>query len=148
MSPDEQLCTFVVGRYQLGVPVARVQEVIRAQPLTPVPALPPVVAGLMNLRGHIVTAIDLRVRLGLPPRAHGELLNVVVHTADGPASLLVDVDGAVLAVTGDMFEPPPATLEPAARALVRGAYKLPDRLLLVLDAERAVTPENDEGDPA
>src|SRR5262245_10385244 len=107
--------------------------------MTRVPLAPPVVRGLINLRGQIVTAIDLRRRLELPDRpAEQEPVNVVVQTDDGAVSLLVDEIGDVLQVSETAFERPPETLQGTARALIRGVYKLPDRLLLILDPERTV----------
>jgi purine-binding chemotaxis protein CheW len=138
----DQFCTFLVRGLFLGLEVTCIQEVIRYQPLTVVPLTPPVIAGLMNLRGQIVTAIDLRHRLGLPPREPGERpINVVVRTPDGAVSLLVDEIGDVIEVGDDSFERPPETLGDDARALIRGAYKLKDRLLLVLDAARTIDSE-------
>ncbi|HEY0477448.1 MAG TPA: chemotaxis protein CheW [Kofleriaceae bacterium] len=142
MTRDGQFCTFFVGGLFLGLEVTCIQEVIRYQPLTVVPLTPDVIAGLMNLRGQIVTAIDLRTRLGLPPREPGERpINVVVRTADGAVSLLVDEIGDVIEVDDSSFERPPETLARDARELILGAYKLEDRLLLVLDAARTVDPE-------
>jgi purine-binding chemotaxis protein CheW len=138
----DQFCTFYVRGMFLGLEVTCIQEVIRYQPLTEVPLTQPVIAGLMNLRGQIVTAIDLRHRLGLPARDPGERpLNVVVRTPDGAVSLLVDEIGDVIEVSEDDFERPPETLGDDARALIRGAYKLKDRLLLVLDAARTIDAE-------
>jgi purine-binding chemotaxis protein CheW len=138
----DQFCTFYVRGIFLGLEVTCIQEVIRAQPLTVVPLTQPVIAGLMNLRGQIVTAIDLRHRLGLPPREPDERpINVVVRTPDGAVSLLVDEIGDVIEVSDDAFERPPETLGDDARALIRGAYKLKDRLLLVLDAARTLDAE-------
>ncbi|TMQ08460.1 MAG: chemotaxis protein CheW [Deltaproteobacteria bacterium] len=142
MARDGQYCTFFVHGLFLGFEVTCIQEVIRYQPLTVVPLTSPVIAGLMNLRGQIVTAIDLRHRLGLPPRAPGERpLNVVVRTPDGAVSVLVDEIGDVIEVDSDAFERTPDTLTGDARELIRGVYKLEDRLLLVLDAVRTVDPE-------
>nr|HEX4315842.1 chemotaxis protein CheW [Kofleriaceae bacterium] len=136
---DHQLCTFKVADLVLGVEVTRVQEVIRSQPLTRVPLAPPTVAGLLNLRGQIVTAIDLRARLGVPPRDPSvPPMNVVVRHDGGAVSLLVDDIGDVIEVADATFEAPPDTIGRAARELIRGAYKLPDHLLLVLDAARAI----------
>jgi purine-binding chemotaxis protein CheW len=138
----DQFCTFYVRGLFLGLEVTCIQEVIRFQPLTVIPLTPPVIAGLMNLRGQIVTAIDLRHRLGLPPREPGERpLNVVVRTPDGAVSLLVDEIGDVIEVGDDSFEPLPETLGDDARALLLGAHKLKDRLLLVLDATRTLDAE-------
>jgi purine-binding chemotaxis protein CheW len=139
MAEDRQYCTFYVGGHYFGLDVLKVQEIIRYQEMTRVPLAPSVVRGLINLRGQIVTAIDLRRRLGLPDRAADQLpVNVVVQTDDGAVSLLVDEIGDVLEVPEKLFELPPETLKGTTRSLVRGAYKLADRLLLVLDAERTV----------
>jgi purine-binding chemotaxis protein CheW len=139
MAGNQQFCTFLLDQFLLGVEVRQVQEVIRYQEMTRVPLAPPVVRGLINLRGQIVTAIDLRRRLELSDRPADRLpMNVVIRTADGPVSLLVDEIGDVVEVAADDFERPPETLHGAARGLIQGAYKLPDRLLLVLDIEKAV----------
>ncbi len=115
------------------------QEIIRYQEMTRVPLALPVVRGLIDLRGQIVTAIDLRRRLELNDRPSDQLpVNVVVHTDDGAVSLLVDEIGDVLEVPEKLFERPPETLKGTALELIRGAYKLPDRLLLILDTERTV----------
>jgi purine-binding chemotaxis protein CheW len=142
MAHDGQFCTFFVNGVYFGLEVTCIQEVIRYQPLTVVPLTPSVIAGLINLRGQIVTALDLRHRLGLPPRAPDQRpINVVVRTADGPVSLLVDEIGDVIEVDGDSFEPTPETLSVEARELIRGAYKLKGRLLLVLDVARTIDPD-------
>jgi len=137
----KQFSTFRLDGHFLGIEVTRVQEVIRAQRMTNVPLAPPEIRGLINLRGQIVTALDLRRRLALPDRPDGspEPMNVVVRTGDGSVSLLVDEIGDVLTVDDDDFERPPDTLEGIARTLIHGAYKLDGRLLLVLDTEKAVS---------
>jgi purine-binding chemotaxis protein CheW len=139
--PDErQFCTFYLAEHFFGIDVLKVQEVIRAQAMTRVPLAPPVVRGLINLRGQIVTALDLRRRLELPDRpADREPVNVVVRTDDGPVSLLVDEVGDVLLVPETAFERPPETLHGLPRELILGVYKLDGRLLLILDAPRTVS---------
>lgn len=140
MTASNQYCTFYLGDECYGLDVLRVQEIVRPQPLTLVPLAHPMVRGLINLRGQIVTAIDLRVRLALPPRLEfHESVNVVVQTDDGAVSLLVDDIGDVLEVTEEHFERPPETLQGAARDLIQGAYKLADRLLVILDPELVVS---------
>lgn len=120
-----------------GTPVARVQEVIRQQEMTPVPLAPDVVAGMMNLRGQIVCAIDLRRRLQLPDRAADQTpMSVVVRTNQGTVSLLVDEIGDVIEVTDEARERAPETLQGVAREVIEGVYKLPDRLLLAIDVNR------------
>src|SRR5262249_56860285 len=122
-----------------GVEVAHIQEILRAQQLTPVPLAPPLVRGLMNLRGQIVTAIDLRRRLGLADRPpEDEPTNVVVHAGVGVVSLLADSVGDVIVVPAGAIERPPETLRGPGRELTRGASKLQDRLLLVLDTAALV----------
>jgi len=139
MSEHRQFCTFVLDGLYFGVEVKKVQEVIRYQEMTRVPLAPNVVRGLINLRGQIVTAIDLRRRLGLAERPADRLpMNVVVRGDDGAMSLLVDEIGDVVEVQEDSFERPPETLNGVARDLIRGAYKLKDRLLLMLDTEKTV----------
>jgi len=91
------------------------------------------------LRGQIVAALDMRRRLGLAPRSADRLpMNLVVRTEEGPVSLLVDEIGDVLQLEPVDFEAAPDNLTPSARELVRGVYKLKDRLLLVLDPDRTL----------
>ena len=128
-------CTFHVDHLLVGIEVSRVQEVVRHQPMTPVPRGPREVQGLINLRGQIVTAIDVRRWLDLPPREVGaEPTNAVVRLDDEAISLLVDGAGEVVTPPADAFEPVPPTASERIRSLFVGTYKLPERLLLVLDA--------------
>jgi purine-binding chemotaxis protein CheW len=145
MAETRQFCTFFLDGLYFGIDVQKVQEVIRYQEMTRVPLAPRVVRGLINLRGQIVTAIDLRHRLRLTERPGDRLpMNVVVRSADGAMSLLVDEIGDVVEAPEDAFERPPETLDAVAREVIRGAYKLKDRLLLLLDTEKAVqiAPDN------
>ncbi|MGJ5820475.1 chemotaxis protein CheW [Paludibaculum fermentans] len=131
--------TFVVAGHYFGTDVTQVQEVLRHQAMTPVPLAPPVIQGLINLRGQIVTAIEMRQRLGLPERAdQEESMNVVVRTEDGVVSLLVDEIGDVVEGEPQLFEAPPESLDPVLRSLVSGIYKLKGRLLLVLDIRQTL----------
>jgi purine-binding chemotaxis protein CheW len=134
-----QLVTFTVAGHRFGIPVGLVQEVIQAPQMIPVPLAPGGVAGLVNLRGQVVTAIDLQHRLGLPAVASGSAaMNVVVRTPDGPVSLLVDRIGQVVELDDDRLEPVPSTLDEGTRRLVGGAYQLDDALLLALDVNLAI----------
>ena len=140
MARTQQLCTFLLDGLLFGVDVMNVQEVIRLQDMTPVPLTSAIVRGLINLRGQIVTAIDMRPRLSLPDRAKdAEPMNVVVRTTDGVVSLLVDEIGDVLEVSDDAWERSPETMTAQLRDVVSGVYKLPGRLLLSLDVERVAT---------
>ena len=134
-----QLATFRLDGDLYGVEVEHVQEVLRSQQLTRVPLAPSAVAGLINLRGQVVTAIELRERLGRPPRPEGTDAVVIVVRLRGEAvSLLVDSIADVVDVDASDFESPPDTLEGPARELIRGAYKLDGNLLLALDVHKAV----------
>jgi purine-binding chemotaxis protein CheW len=135
----QQFCTFFLADQLFGIAVEQVQEVIQHQAMTRVPLVSDVIRGLINLRGQIVMAIDLRRRMRMDDRPDSQLpVNVVVRTEDGPVSFLVDEIGEVLEVDEESFERPPETLQGPTRELVRGVYKLQERLLLVLDTERAV----------
>ena len=136
---EQQFCTFSVDGLFFGVEVLKVQEVIRYQEMTPVPLAPAVVRGLINLRGQIVTAIDLRKALGVGDRSADQLpMNVVVRTDDGVVSLLVDEIGDVINAEPNTYERTPDTLSPSKGELINGVYKLKDRLMLVMDIEKAV----------
>ena len=131
--------TFSVDDRYVGIPVDRVQEVLLAQPLTPVPLAHGHISGLLNLRGQIVTAIDLRRRMGLPARdTDAPSANVIVTTDGGPLALLVDRLGDVVPVDDADFEPPPDTLDPELARSIKGAFKLDDALLLDLDLDEAL----------
>jgi len=135
-----QFATFTVDGVLFGVEVSGVQEVLRYQHMTRVPLAPSIVSGLINLRGQIVTALDLRQRLGLRPRPEGVLpMNVILRADDGAVSLLVDDIGDVLSVAPELAEPLPETMQHLGRELIKGVYKLSGRLLLILDAASAVT---------
>jgi len=139
MAEPRQYCTFLLDGLYFGVDVREVQEVIRFHAMTPVPLAPPVVRGLINLRGQIVSAIDLRRRLALREAPEGHRpMNVVVNADGAVTSLLVDQIGDVVEVDEDSFEKPPDTLSGPARELIVGAHKLDQRLLLVLDTRRVV----------
>jgi len=136
----EQLCSFQLAGMTFGVPAVEVQEIMRAQPVTRVPLADPATAGLMNLRGQIVTTIDLRARLGLVPRpAEEKPINVVIRTSEGLFSLLVDAIGDVVVPAREILELIPENVPTHFRDLIAGAYKLPDRLLFVLLLDRLVT---------
>ena len=134
-----QYSTFYVGDLLFGIDVMQVQEVIRYQSMTSVPLAPSVVRGLINLRGQIVTAIDLRKRMNMRPLGEEHLpLNIVVRTSEGVVSLLVDQIGDVLAVDESSREEPPRTLPEEQKNLIEAVYTLDRQLLLVLNVERAV----------
>ena len=137
---SREFATFFVDGLFFGIDVLQVQEVLRYQEMTQVPLAPDVIEGLINLRGQIVTAVDMRRRLKLMPRAEGQTpMNTVVRTKEGAAvSLLVDEIGDVVEVDSETFERTPDNVAAAARDLLQGVYKLKDRLLLILDTEKTI----------
>jgi purine-binding chemotaxis protein CheW len=140
-----QLCTFYLDKHLFGVDAHQVQEVIRYQEMTRVPLTSQCVSGLINLRGQIVTAIDMRIRLGLEKSREDKLpMNVVIRADEGAISLLVDRIGDVIQVSSEDFEVPPDTLQSPTRELVEGAYKLENQLLLVLNTRDIVRDNNND----
>lgn len=138
-----QYSTFYVDGLFFGVEVLHVQEVLRFQEMTRIPLAPPTIQGLINLRGQIVTAIDMRRRLGLHPRDAAEIpMNVVLRSDDGAVSLLVDEIGDVVDVSDDSREPVPENISGPQRELLKGVAKLDKRLLLILDTHRLLLPES------
>jgi purine-binding chemotaxis protein CheW len=139
MAERRQFCSFFLDGLRFGVDVRKVQEVVPYQEMTRVPLAPPTVRGLLNLRGQIITGIDLRRRLELAERSADSLpMNVVLRGEDSPVSFLVDDIGEVIEVDADACEPPPETLRGPVRELIQGVYPLPDELLLVLDTDRTM----------
>jgi purine-binding chemotaxis protein CheW len=143
MTSIRQFCTFRLGDFYMGVDVREVQEVLRYQEMTRVPLAPSVVRGLINLRGQIVMAIDLRRRLELPDRPDDQLpTNVIVRTHEGAVSFLVDELCDVMEVDGSTLEPPPDTLDGIARDLIAGVHMLDGRMLLILHTDRLANPNH------
>jgi len=129
--------TLTIGGQWFGIPVLSVQDVLGPQNIAMIPLAPPEVAGSLNLRGRIVTAIDPRVRLGLPKREENEaVMSVVVEHLGELYSLLIDQVGEVLKLPSNRFEHNPASLDPRWRDISTGIYRLDDRLVIVIDIER------------
>jgi purine-binding chemotaxis protein CheW len=127
----------MIAGQMFGIPVLQVQDVLGPQRITRIPLAPAEVAGSLNLRGRIVTAIDLRTRLGLPKRPDGgESMSVVVDQGGEQYSLLVDSVGEVLSLSGATFERNPATLDSRWREVSVGIHRLDGSLLIILDVGR------------
>lgn len=129
--------TMTIANQLFGLPVLQVQDVLGAQKITRIPLAPKEVAGSLNLRGRIVTAIDVRLRLGLPPvEADAKRMSIVVDHGGELYSLMVDSVGEVLSVDASTYERNPATLDPVWRDVSAGIYRLKGQLLVVLDVTR------------
>ena len=132
----EDFVTFVIADQLFGIPVLKVQDVLSAHNITRIPLAPPEIAGSLNLRGRIVTAMDVRLRLGLPSKRESVSMSIVAEHDGELYSLMVDSVGEVLALDGSAFERNPPTLDPKIRDYSVGIYRLDDKLLVVLDVNR------------
>lgn len=134
---NEDFVTASIADQMFGIPVLQVQDVLGPQKITRIPLAPPEIAGSLNLRGRIVTAVDVRKRLGLGPRPDGMRgMSIVVDIKGELYSLMVDNVGEVLSLTGDEFERHPATMDQRWRDVSTGIYRLKSTLLVVLDVSR------------
>ena len=132
-----QYVSLTIGDQSLGIPVLNVHDVLTSQRITSVPLAPAEVAGSLNLRGRIVTAIDVRRRLCLPPRPDaGPFMSVVVEHAGESYSLIVDGVGEVLTLPGGELERNPVNMDPRWRSVSLGVYRLDKQLLVILDIDR------------
>jgi purine-binding chemotaxis protein CheW len=139
MAQATRYCTFTLDGLLFGVEVERVQEVLASQRMTKVPLAPSTVGGLVNQRGHIVTALNLRKRLGFKEREDGrEPMIIMIRCDDGITGWLVDEIGDVLETAAADFEPAPPTLQGIGRELIVGAFKLDKKLLLLLDVNKVL----------
>jgi purine-binding chemotaxis protein CheW len=136
---SRQFCTFYLADLYLGIEAERVQEILRLENLTPVPLAPEAVCGLINLRGQIVSAIDLRRQLAVTGTdLPGQRMAIILSNATGAVGFVVDRFGDVVEVSESDFEDPPENLKGRARQMIRGAYKMQDRLLLILNTDNAL----------
>jgi len=139
MAATQRYATFYLNGICFGVPIEKVQEVLEYQHITPIPLSPCVLPGIINLRGQILTTINLKTRLNLTPGEFtGQQMMVVIRTSEGPINLLVDKIGAVLDVDPGLFEKPTETLKADVRAVTTHVCKLEKHLLLVLDTEKVI----------
>ncbi len=137
----EDFVTMFIEGQMFGIPVLLVQDVLGPQKITHISLAPPEVAGSLNLRGRIVTAIDVRLRLRLPQKqgqgqGQGDSMSVVVDLQGELYSLRVDSVGEVLSLPAAKFERNPPTLDPLWREFSTGIYRLDGKLLVVLDVPR------------
>jgi purine-binding chemotaxis protein CheW len=134
---DHVFVTLTVADQLCGIPVLGVRDILGEQTITRIPLAPPEIAGSLNLRGRIVTAIDLRRRLNMPPSPPGaRRMSVVAEQAGELYALLVDQVSEVMSLRASTFERNPPTLPQAWAMFSSGVYRLEDRLLVVLDVGR------------
>lgn len=137
---EQEYLSFTIAGQFFGIPVLNVQDVLNSRPLARIPLAPKEVAGSLNLRGRIVTAIDMRCRLGIQnSSADSKHMSIVIEHDGELYSLVVDGVGDVLRLRDATFEANPATLHPAWKELSLGVHRLDGQLMLVLDVERVLT---------
>lgn len=134
MSQSDYVTLTLDGQY-FGIPVLQVQDILSTVRITKVPLAPPEIVGSLNLRGRVVTAIDMRRRLGVDPRpaGQGKSMNIVVEHKNELYSLIVDSVGEVLSLPDDNFESNPPTLKKHLREISKGIFQLENRLLIIID---------------
>lgn len=131
---SKEFLTIIVGGQMFGIPVLQVQDVLGEKGITRIPLAPPEIAGAMNLRGRIVTAIDLRYKLSMPKREdNAETMYIVVEHENELYSFIVDKVGDVLSLPDSAFEKTLSTIDPSWRDLTSGIYRLKGQLLVILD---------------
>jgi len=136
-APSSEFVTMRVSGQLIGLPILSVQDILAPQKITRVPLAPREIAGSLNLRGRIVTAIDMRRRLGLPDRAESdETMSAVVEHDGELYSLIIDAVGDVLSLPDDRYERNPPTLDSYWAQVCNGVYRLDDELLVVMDVGR------------
>ena len=133
---NRQFSSFYIGGLLYGIDVMKVQEITKALPMTRVPLAPKYVSGLINLRGQISTAIELRELFGLKDQAPEEQMNVVCKIMDILVSFLVDKIGDVMELNESDFEQAPDTIPENIRKYIEGVYKVPGTLLSVINVEK------------
>ncbi len=140
---ESEYVTFRLHGQHLGFSVLDVEDVIRPRRMTPVRLASPVIAGLLNLRGRIVTAIDLRERLGLPraEKPPESAMSIVASYEGNLYCFIIDEIGDVLSLPDQDFEKCPSNLESAWRDVASGVFQLEEKLLVVLDVERLLSHE-------
>ena len=141
----EEFVTFTIAGQLFGIPVLQIQDVLSSYQITPVPLAPPEITGSLNLRGRVVTAMDLRLRLGLSARAkEAESMSIVAENEGELYSLMVDSVGEVLALSKSAYERNPPTLDAKFRTFSDGIYRLDKQLLVVLDVNRLLDYEQSD----
>jgi len=133
----QDFVSFTIGKQLFGVPILQVQDILKPDSIASIPLAPPEIKGSINLRGRIVTVIDVRVRLGLEPKEDmTDAMGVTVEHNQDLYTLLVDQIGDVVSLSTDKFEKNPGTLDAKWREFASGVFRLEERLMVVLDVER------------
>jgi purine-binding chemotaxis protein CheW len=135
-----QLVTFAISEEEFGIDILKVQEIIRIMDITKVPASPPHVEGVINLRGKVIPVIDLRSRFGMEPRQHDNQTRIIVIELHGMiVGFVVDGVSEVLRIQSNTVEPPPPVVSGIESEYIKGVGKLDNRLLILLDLDKLIS---------
>ncbi len=141
----EEFVTFMIAGQLFGIPVLQIQDVLSSYKITRIPLAPSEITGSLNLRGRVVTAIDVRLRLGLPPRpSDADSMSIVAENGGELYSLMVDSVGEVMALSQSAYERNLPTLDAKFRTFSDGIYRLENELMVVLDVNRLLDYERSE----
>lgn len=137
-----QYCTFYLNQLLFGIEISKVQEILFSQKLTPIPLASDTISGLLNLRGQILVAIDLRKRMGMKSTTQNLSANLILKNNEELISLLVEDVGDIVETESTKIEPPPRHLKGTLLNFIFGVYPLKKSLLLILDPEKIVDWKN------
>ncbi len=142
---NQDFLTIVIAGQRFGIPVLQVQDVLRELKVTKIPLAPPEIAGSLNLRGRIVTAIDVRKRLGLPPKnVNQNSMSVVVEHTNELFSLIIDEVGDVLSLQASLIEKTPSTIDSTWKEISTGVCQLKEELLIIMDVSKLLDYSNEK----
>ncbi len=132
--------TFWLGEYLFGLPISEVVEINRKLEITPVPLAPGYIKGIINLRGQVLTTVDLAERIGLRLEGNRAYNLIVKNEDEERVSLLVEKIGDILEIPAEKVEEPPERIEGVERRFVRNVCQLPERLLVILNTKEVLQP--------
>jgi len=142
MKKKDQVVSFRIGKEHFGVPIQAVQEIVRVPEITAVPEMPSFVEGVINLRGRILSIVDLSKRLKIKGAAREKSSRILIVEIDQRVvGLLVDAVSAILRIPPEAIEPAPDIVTSVGAEYIRGVGKLPDKLIILLDLKNILKPE-------
>lgn len=135
---EKLYCTFYFDNLYYGINISTIQEIIQNETILPIPLAPEHIDGLINLRGHIISILNLsRILSGTESSSELNTL-LIIYSSAGPVGLRIDDVHEIIAISEEKKEPPPASLHGNLKAFISHTYKLPESILLILDAESVV----------
>jgi purine-binding chemotaxis protein CheW len=144
-STTYQFVGFRLGGEHYAIAITKIQEIIVMKPITRIPQVPAFIEGLINLRGSVIPIVNLRTLFGLPPREiDDETRTIIVNVGDRTIGYIVDDVTQVMRIAGDQIQPAPVSITAVSKQHIAGLARLEDRLLIILEIERLLKPEEVE----